>query len=63
MITVAVGVCFLVLVEAIYAFVALSDYRAAQCQWTIKAQIRRRMAIISAAVGVSLIVWQRFLSK
>jgi hypothetical protein len=62
MISTVVGVFFLLL-AAIYGFVALSDYLAALRQWTIKAQIRRRMAIIFAAVGLSLIVWQRFLSK
>jgi hypothetical protein len=61
-ITMAAGT-FSVVLGLIYGFAAFSEYRAAQHQWTIKARIRRRMAVILTAVGLSLISWQRFFSK
>ena len=56
-ITLAVGVFFLVL-AAIFGFAARSDYLASQRQWTPAGKTRRRISIVFAIVGVSLILWQ-----
>ena len=56
-ITLIIGVFFLVL-AAIFAFAARGDYLAASSQWTPAGKTRRRISIIFAIVGVSLILWQ-----
>jgi hypothetical protein len=56
-ITLYVGVFFLVL-AAVFVLAARSDYLAARCHWMPVGKTRRRIAIISAIVGLVLIFWQ-----
>ncbi len=56
-ITLIIGVFFLVL-ATIFAFAARSDYLAATRQWTPAGKTRRRISVIFAIVGVSLVLWQ-----
>ena len=50
------GLFFLVL-GIIFGIAAASDYRA-QKRWTPAGIARRRIAVIFAIVGLSLIIWQ-----
>lgn len=56
-ITLCVGVFFLVL-AAVFALAARSDYLAAQRHWMPVGKTRRRIAVIFAIVGLVLIFWQ-----